>query len=112
MDVAGDQLIGVERQGPVLRLTLSNPPANALSIDAMQSLRAELDAASRDDSVRVVVIAAEGKLFSAGHDLKEMTSHRGDGDGGRGYFEHTFALCSDLMQSIVGHPKPIIAEVD
>jgi len=101
-----------EHQGPILRLTLSNPPANALSVALMERLQADLDAARDDDRVRVIAIAAAGKLFSAGHDLKEMTSHRGDEDRGEAFFEHTFAICSRLMQSIVNHPNPVIAEVD
>lgn len=104
--------IGAERDGPILRLTLENPPANSLSIEVMQSLQAELDAARDDDSIRLIVIAAAGKLFSAGHDLKEMTSHRADADGGRAFFDRAFALCSRLMQSIVNLPKPVMAEVD
>ena len=105
-------VVGVEQQGPVLRLTLQNPPANVLSIDVMESLQAELDAARDDESVRVIVLAAAGKLFSAGHDLKELTAQRADTDRGRGFFEDTFARCSRLMQSIVNLPKPVIAEVD
>ena len=105
-------VIGAERRGPVLRLTLDNPPANALSLAVMESLQDALDAARDDDSVRVIVIATAGKLFSAGHDLKEMTAHRADADRGKAFFECTFALCSRLMQSIAGHPKPVIAEVD
>jgi enoyl-CoA hydratase/carnithine racemase len=105
-------MIDAERRGPVLRLTLRNPPANALSIEVMQSLQAEFDGAGEDDSVRVIVLAAAGNLFSAGHDLKEMQSRRTDADGGRGFFEQTFALCSRLMQTIVNLPKPVIAEVD
>ena len=105
-------MIGTEQQGGVLRLTLENPPANVLSIQVMESLLAELAAARDDATVRVVVLAASGKLFSAGHDLKEMTEHRADADRGRVFFEHAFALCSRLMQSIVDHPKPVIAEVD
>ena len=65
-----------------------------------------------DAGVRVIIIAAAGKLFSAGHDLKEMTAHRTDADRGEAFFERTFALCSRLMQSIVEHPLPVIAEVD
>ena len=105
-------LVRADHQGSVLRLTLDNPPANALSAAVMETLQAELDAARDDKAVRVIVIAAAGKLFSAGHDLKEMTSHRSDGDAGRGNFEQVFATCSRLMQSIVNHPKPVIAEVD
>ena len=104
--------IGAERDGPILRLTLENPPANALSIAAMEALQAKLDAARDDDSIRVAVIAGSGKLFSAGHDLKEMTAHRRDTDGGRAFFEQAFATCSRLMRSIIDLPKPVIAEVD
>jgi enoyl-CoA hydratase/carnithine racemase len=57
-------------------------------------------------------MAAAGQLFCAGHDLKEMTAHRADADGGKSFYEETFALCSRLMQSIVELPKPVIAEVD
>jgi enoyl-CoA hydratase/carnithine racemase len=78
----------------------------------MEALQAELDKARDDKAVRVIVIAAAGKLYSAGHDLKEMTSHRSDADMGRSYFERIFATCAQLMQSIVNHPKPVIAEVD
>ena len=105
-------LVGSERRGPVLRLTLQNLPANVLSVDMMESLQAQLDSARDDEAVRVVVLAAAGKLFSAGHDLKEMTARRTDADRGRGFFEHAFALCAHLMRSIVDLPKPVIAEVD
>ena len=105
-------LVGAERQGPVLRLTLQNPPANVLSIQVMESLQTELDAVRDDEVVRVIVLAAAGKLFSAGHDLKEMASHRLDQDRGKDFFKHTFAVCSRLMQSIVSFPKPVIAEID
>jgi len=98
--------------GPILRLTLNNPPANALSIAVIEALQAMLDAARDDAGVRVIVIAASGKLFSGGHDLKEMTAHRGDDDRGRAFFERTFGMCSRLMQSIVEQPQPVIAEVD
>jgi enoyl-CoA hydratase/carnithine racemase len=101
-----------ELRSEILVLTLSNPPANALSMEVMTALQAEFDRARDDRSVRVVVIAAAGKLFCAGHDLKEMTAHRADPDKGRAYFEETFATCSRLMQSIVSLPKPVIAAVD
>lgn len=111
-EVAGQNLIEAQGSGRVLRLTLNNPPANLLSLAAMESLQAELDAAREEDTARVIILAAAGKLFSAGHDLKEMTQHRSDPDGGRSFFERTFAVCSRLMQSVVEHPGPIIAEID
>ena len=110
--MTADALIGVGRQGAVLRLTLSNPPANALSVEVIEALQSSLDSAGQDPAIRVIVIAAAGKLFSAGHDLKQMTAHRGDADRGRAYFEQTFGACARLMQSIIEHPKPVIAEVD
>lgn len=96
----------------VLTLTLANPPANALSMDMLAKLQAELDRARDDADVHAVVINASGKLFSGGHDLKEMTAHRSDPDGGRAFFEQTFGACSAMMQSIVALPKPVIAAVD
>lgn len=105
-------MIEAQREGGIQRLTLSNPPANVLSLAVMEALQAGLDAARDDAAIRVVVIAAAGKLFSAGHDLKEMSAHRGDVDEGRGFFERTFAACARLMQAIVELPKPVIAEVD
>jgi enoyl-CoA hydratase/carnithine racemase len=104
--------IAAERAGPSLRLTLENPPANALSLEVMEALQPALDAAADDDTVRIIVIAAAGTLFSGGHDLKQMTAHRADVDRGAAYFEQTFAVCSRLMQSIVEHAKPVIAQVD
>jgi len=104
--------VSARLDGGILRLTLANPPANALSLAVMDALQAALDAAGSDPAVRVVVLAADGKLFSGGHDLKEMTARRSDPDGGRAFFEHTFATCSRLMQSIVAMPKPVIASVD
>jgi enoyl-CoA hydratase/carnithine racemase len=105
-------LVGAERRGPILRLSLQNPPANVLSLALMQSLAALLEEADRDAAVRVVILCGTGKLFSAGHDLKELTAHRTDADEGRAFFERTFALCAQLMLSIVNLSKPVIAEID
>ena len=62
--------------------------------------------------MRVIVIASGLTLFSAGHDLKEMTAHRTDADRGRAFFAETMEDCAALMLAIVGNPKPVIAEVD
>ena len=51
-------------------------------------------------------------MFCAGHDLKELTLHRADADKGKAFFEQTFTACAALMQTIVRHPRPVIAEVD
>ena len=100
------------RDGLVLRLVMNSPAArNALSEELMAALQAALDNAARDDSSRVIVIAANGPAFCAGHDLKEMTAHRKDPDKGNAGFAALFAQCSRLMQTIVRHPKPVIAQV-
>jgi enoyl-CoA hydratase/carnithine racemase len=96
----------------VLRLVLNRPHArNALSSELMAALQAALDGAAADNATRVVVIAAEGSVFSSGHDLKEMAQHRSDGDAGREVYTDLFAQCSKMMQTIVRLPKPVIAQV-
>ncbi len=104
--------VHAEQDDAVLTIALSNPPANALSLAIMAALQRQIDRARDDDSIRVVVLTAPGKVFCAGHDLKEMQAHRADEDKGAAFFEKTFAACSALMQSIVALPKPIIAAVD
>ncbi len=107
-----DSLLLSSRDGAVLRLVLNRARArNALSSALMGELGAALDAAAADRAVRVIVIAAEGPVFSAGHDLKELQGHRADGDKGRAAYAGLFAQCSALMLKIVHCPKPVIAEV-
>jgi enoyl-CoA hydratase/carnithine racemase len=77
----------------------------------MAALGDGLARAAADPAVHVIVIAAEGTVFSAGHDLKELTAHRADSDGGRAFFEATMVRCSTMMQTIVACPKPVIAAV-
>ena len=81
--------------------------------EVVPSLREQgaLDDAAKDKSVRVIVIAADGPAFSSGHDLKEMTAHRQGADKGRAAFTALFAQCSALMQTVVRHPKPVIAQI-
>jgi enoyl-CoA hydratase/carnithine racemase len=102
--------------GGILRLTLNAPKSrNALSEAMMSALSAALADAAADPAVRVIVIAANGPVFCAGHHLKEMTAARKDpanaDDRGRAYFTRVMAQCSALMSSILAHPKPVIAEV-
>jgi len=91
----------------VATLTLNRPAArNALSRGLMAELQDALDEVREDAATKVVVIAASGPAFCAGHDLREMRS-RPD----RGEYEAVFAQCSRLMQSIAHLPKPVIARV-
>ena len=89
----------------VVTLTLNRPQAfNALSEAMLAELQREFDRIASDESVRVVVIAAEGKAFCAGHDLKEMRA-----DPSMEYYERLFGQCSDLMLTIQRLPVPVIA---
>ena len=107
----GGELEVEERAGGLL-LTLARPEQrNTLSEAMLAALQAAIDRAGEDASVRSVVIAAKGKAFCAGHDLKELTAHRRDADGGRAYFELLMRQCAKLMRSIVRCPKPVIAAV-
>ncbi len=91
----------------VVTLTLNRPASfNALSEGMLAALQAELDAIAADESVRVVVIAASGKAFSAGHDLKQMRA-----EPSQQYYEGLFAQCSRVMLSIQRLPVPVIARV-
>jgi len=96
----------------ILRLTMNDVARrNALSDAMLARLRQALDQAAQDESVRVIVLAANGPAFCAGHDLKEVTAARKAPDRGRAYFTELMASCSGVMQAIVNNPKPVIAEV-
>jgi enoyl-CoA hydratase/carnithine racemase len=101
-----------ERAGAVRILRLARPEKrNSLSEAMLGALQAAIAEADGDDAVRAVVLAAEGPVFSAGHDLKELTARRSDADGGRAYHAQIMRQCSDMMQSIVRCRKPFIAAV-
>ncbi len=91
----------------VTTLTLNRPDArNALSRELMTALQDALDAIARDTSVKVVVLAASGPAFCAGHDLKEIRANPG-----REIYEALFRQCSRLMLTITRLPQPVIAKV-
>ena len=91
----------------VVTLTLDRPQSfNALSEGMLAALQAELDAVGSDESARAVVIAATGKAFCAGHDLKEMRAAPS-----LPYYEALFAQCARMMLTIQRLPVPVIARV-
>ena len=90
----------------VLHLTLNRPNArNSLSRGLMAALQAALDETARSEA-RVVILGGAGPAFCAGHDLKEIRT-----DARRETYEALFAQCSQLMQTIVALPQPVIARV-
>jgi len=91
-------------------LTLNRPQQrNSLSEALIAALTAALADIATDKRVRVVVLAANGPAFCAGHDMKEMTARRADADRGRAYFRQLMEACSTMMQAIVHLPQPVIA---
>ncbi|QGM96504.1 enoyl-CoA hydratase [Methylocystis parvus] len=106
-------LVLCEKSEQVATLTLNSPASrNALSLQLLGALSANLRELAAQDDIRVVILQAEGPAFCAGHDLKELTAHRNDPDRGRAFFETTMRACSSVMQQIVSLPIPVIAAVD
>jgi enoyl-CoA hydratase/carnithine racemase len=103
-----DSLVQLSQDGRgVARITLSDPQRfNALSSEMLASLQSVLDAVAGDEQVRVVVLAAEGRAFCAGHNLKDMAKHTE-----LAYYQQLFAQCSRMMLSIQKLPVPVIARV-
>jgi enoyl-CoA hydratase/carnithine racemase len=82
---------------------------NSLSVELLEAMIEALAAIAGDPAIRAVVIAANGPAFCAGHDLKELTARRTDGDGGRAFFTTVWKLCSTMMQAVIRLPQPAIA---
>ena len=113
MNSKNQSLLKEIKNSGILRLILNEPKnRNALSKKMISYLQEAISLASSDDLVKVIIIAANGNVYSAGHDLKEITEARSHKDGGNSYFKDLFNSCSDLMKLIVECPKPIIAEVN
>ena len=105
-------LLREDRAGGVCVVTLNRPAArNSLSRAMLQALEEMLADIAADSTCRVVVLAGAGTVFCAGHDLREITAHRADADGGRGFYADAMAACARVMQGIVRLPQPVIAAV-
>jgi enoyl-CoA hydratase/carnithine racemase len=99
-------LHGQDARG-VVRLTLNQPQNfNALSTEMIAALQSALDVLAKDDTVRAVVIAAAGKAFCPGHNLKDMATNPSEA-----YYQQLFKQCSKMMLSIAKLPVPVIARV-
>lgn len=102
-----DTLVLREDHNNVVTLTLNRPKQfNALSVDMLLAMQTELDNIEADDAIQVVVIAANGKAFCAGHNLKEMRAHND-----KASHSALFAQCSQMMLTINRMPQVVIAKV-
>jgi enoyl-CoA hydratase/carnithine racemase len=101
-------LVRREDAGGIVRLTLTRGERyNPLSREMIAALQMQLDALAGDPAARVVVLAAEGRGFCAGHDLGEMRAHTED----TAWQSALFAECNQLMITLTGIPQPVIARV-
>ena len=105
--VAEQYVLTTRDQRGVAALTLNRPQQfNALSQEMMAALQTELDSLANDESVRVVVIGAQGRAFCPGHDLKQMK-----GNPSLEYYQALFSQCTTLMMTIQRLHAPVIARV-
>jgi enoyl-CoA hydratase/carnithine racemase len=96
----------VARDGQITTITMNTPEKrNALSLEMMNELIAAFTAVGNDKDTRVVVLAANGPAFSAGHDLRDLV------DGDVTIYRHVFDVCVQLMELIQAIPQPVIARV-
>ena len=110
--VAGSEL-ECQRRAHTAVLTLARPERrNSLTEAALIALKEAIEDAAQDRDVRALIIASKGSVFSAGHDLRELTAHRTDADGGRAYYSLIMRRCNDMMRAIIDCPKPVIAAVE
>ncbi|MCR8915982.1 enoyl-CoA hydratase [Marinobacter panjinensis] len=106
--MTAEEMITVAKDNGITTLTLNQPEnRNSLSMAMLQALSDQLEERAGDAETRVVVLAASGRVFCAGHDLKEI---RGQLDSHQFQLD-LFNLCSKVMQQIVNLPKPVIARV-
>ena len=93
--------------------TLNNPSSqNTLSLDIINTLNKIILDSAKNNEAKVIIIRSVGKIFSAGHNLKEISLHRKDSDKGLKFFTTLISSCSNLMLNILNNPKPVIAEVN
>ncbi|HEY8248880.1 MAG TPA: enoyl-CoA hydratase [Hyphomicrobium sp.] len=111
--IGADPLLLVDRpQAGVAVLTMNRPDTrNALSLEMIDRLHARFTRLATDRAVAAIVLAANGPVFCAGHDLKELTAHRADADKGLAFYTEAMTRCAAMMQAIVACPKPVIAAV-
>jgi len=108
-----NDLINEHIKDRILKITLNNPSKqNTLSLDIINDLKKIIENADNNKEIKVIILASTGKIFSAGHNLKEINTHRGDSDQGLQFFTTLINSCSDLMLKIINNSKPVIAEIN
>ena len=102
-----EDLVLRQEDNGVVTLTLNRPKKfNALSEAMLAKLQVELDSIANNEALRIVILQGAGKVFCAGHDLKEMIAKRKEE-----YYQTLFLQCSKMMMTLNQMPQPIIAKV-
>ncbi|HVO91103.1 MAG TPA: enoyl-CoA hydratase [Casimicrobiaceae bacterium] len=106
-ELATEPTVLAQTRDGIRTLTLNRPRQyNAISMEMLQALQAEIDAIAKDESLRVIVIAGNGPAFSGGHDLKQMMANRNEA-----FIGALFEACSRAMLALQALPQPVIARV-
>lgn len=99
--------VKIDLAPPLATLTLASPERrNSLSLEVMDALTEAIRGIGASADIRAVILQAEGPVFSAGHDLREMTG------GDIKHYRHVFDRCTEMMTAIQSIPQPVIAQVD
>jgi enoyl-CoA hydratase/carnithine racemase len=109
--MADDILLRHDHEG-IVHLTLNDPKTlNALSDAMLGALNAQIADLAEDRSARVVILSGAGKVFCAGHNLREMQAKRQQPDGGAAALKDLFDRCAQMMTGLMRLPQPVIAQV-
>ena len=104
---AAESLVLQEEENGVATITLNRPKQfNALSEAMLVTLQEKLEAITENEAVRLVILQGAGKVFCAGHDLKEMIDTRKEA-----YYQTLFKQCSNMMMTLNQMPQPVIARI-
>lgn len=105
---ANPEYVTVTQDAGVVTFELGRSPAHALSRSMIGALQKVFNAAALDPDCKVVVLVGAGRIFCAGHDMKEIRAHREDEDNGRAFLTNLFTECATLMECIATFAKPTI----
>ena len=107
------RLIKTEKSNNVFNIILNDEKhQNTLSEEMINELSEVFEIAESDNGIKVIILSSIGKVFCAGHNLKDLNSKRSENDNGEHYYKKLFQMCSELMISINKHSKPVIAMID
>ena len=107
------RLIKTEKNNNIFNIILNDEKhQNTLSEEMINELSEVFEMAESDNEIKVIILSSIGKVFCAGHNLKDLNSKRSENDNGEHYYKKLFQMCSELMISINKHSKPVIAMID